>query len=88
MDSTPLLRLRQNCSTVLAPGTRRAMPMMAMSVTDVSRCSVMATLEVSSNEVVRKVQNLGDMYADAGRTYRAHAQSVTMNLQRFAVNRY
>jgi hypothetical protein len=44
MDSTPLVRLRQNCSTVLAPGTRRAMPIMAMSVTAACSCSLMAIL--------------------------------------------
>src|SRR4051812_19001672 len=71
MDSMPLLRLHQNCSSVVAPGTRRAMPIMAMSVADVSPCSVMATLKSHAMRWVCKVQKLGEMHADEARAYRA-----------------
>jgi hypothetical protein len=42
IDSTPLQRFRQNCSSVEAPGKRPLIPMIAMSVKETELGSLVA----------------------------------------------
>ena len=56
MDSTLPRKLRQNSWTFVAPGTRSAIPTMAMSVAEMLRCSDMAIMRAQGMSLKRKVQ--------------------------------